>query len=203
MCATSTRICHVDSAVTSTGAMLPSWGRSRGTCRPRSKRRELRAARMRLFAYAGSFRFCRVGSCAVAPFLRRHREKPGQSTADNGEHAFLLGRSKQEPIPYLWIGTLRPSYWAAGSRVGVNQMHVVSSSRRVDAAADEFHPRRARGRPQRQRQARPRRGADNYYGAFVLDPDGNNIEACSLEGSRRRVKLAYGAVRQPASRGLI
>jgi catechol 2,3-dioxygenase-like lactoylglutathione lyase family enzyme len=24
----------------------------------------------------------------------------------------------------------------------------------------------------------PREGAENYYGAFVLDPDGNNIEAC-------------------------
>jgi predicted lactoylglutathione lyase len=24
----------------------------------------------------------------------------------------------------------------------------------------------------------PRAGVDNYYGAFVLDPDGNNIEAC-------------------------
>lgn len=23
----------------------------------------------------------------------------------------------------------------------------------------------------------PREGADQYYGAFVLDPDGNNIEA--------------------------
>ena len=24
----------------------------------------------------------------------------------------------------------------------------------------------------------PREGAGDYYGAFVLDPDGNNIEAC-------------------------
>jgi len=24
----------------------------------------------------------------------------------------------------------------------------------------------------------PREGVENYYGAFVLDPDGNNIEAC-------------------------
>ena len=28
---------------------------------------------------------------------------------------------------------------------------------------------------------RPREGAENYYGAFVLDPDGNNIEACYRE----------------------
>jgi hypothetical protein len=24
----------------------------------------------------------------------------------------------------------------------------------------------------------PREGVENHYGAFVLDPDGNNIEAC-------------------------
>jgi predicted lactoylglutathione lyase len=27
----------------------------------------------------------------------------------------------------------------------------------------------------------PRTGAENYYGAFVLDPDGNNIEAAYRE----------------------
>jgi catechol 2,3-dioxygenase-like lactoylglutathione lyase family enzyme len=25
----------------------------------------------------------------------------------------------------------------------------------------------------------PRQGAGDYYGAFVLDPDGNNVEACA------------------------
>ena len=42
----------------------------------------------------------------------------GLATADNGPEAFLFGKSADEPIPYLWIGTLIPSYWIEGSRPG-------------------------------------------------------------------------------------
>jgi catechol 2,3-dioxygenase-like lactoylglutathione lyase family enzyme len=99
-------------------------------------------------------------------------------TIDNGEHAFLLGRSAEEPLPYLWIGTLRPSYWAEGSRPGLNQMHVAFVAK-SKAAVDEFYRAalaaggRDNGPPGR------REGMQPYYGAFVLDPDGNNIEACA------------------------
>ena len=31
----------------------------------------------------------------------------------------------------------------------------------------------------------PREGAGDYYGAFVLDPDGNNIEACCRGAAAR------------------
>ena len=31
----------------------------------------------------------------------------------------------------------------------------------------------------------PRQGAGEYYGAFVLDPDGNNIEACARGAAAR------------------
>lgn len=100
----------------------------------------------------------------------------GLGTIDNGEASFLLGKSEKEPIPYLWIGTLRPSYWVEGSRAGINQMHVAFRAA-SKAQVDEFH-----------RAALAAGGTDNgkpgpreqegYYGAFVLDPDGNNIEAC-------------------------
>lgn len=101
----------------------------------------------------------------------------GLGTIDNGEHAFLLGRSAEEPIPYLWIGTLRPSYWAEGSRAGLNQMHIAFAARSMEEV-DEFYRAalaaggRDNGKPGR------REGVMGYYGAFVLDPDGNNIEAC-------------------------
>jgi catechol 2,3-dioxygenase-like lactoylglutathione lyase family enzyme len=101
----------------------------------------------------------------------------GLATADNSEHSFLFGKSAEEPIPYLWIGTLRPSYWAEGSRPGLNQMHVafIAPSK---AAVDEFY-RAALANGGRDNGAPgPREGAGEYYGAFVLDPDGNNIEAC-------------------------
>lgn len=101
----------------------------------------------------------------------------GLATADNSEHSFLFGKSAEEPIPYLWIGTLRPSYWLEGSRVGLNQMHVafVASSK---AMVDDFYRAALEAGGRDNGKPGPREGAGDYYGAFVLDLDGNNIEAC-------------------------
>jgi catechol 2,3-dioxygenase-like lactoylglutathione lyase family enzyme len=102
----------------------------------------------------------------------------GLTTADMGNSAyFILGRSKEEAIPYLWIGTLIPSYWVEGSRPGINQMHVafVAPSR---GAVDAFYRAALENGGKDNGPPGPREGAGEYYGAFVLDPDGNNIEAC-------------------------
>ena len=103
----------------------------------------------------------------------------GLMTADNGEQAFLLGRSVTE-YPYLWIGTLIPSYWVEGSRPGINQMHVAFSASSKEQV-DEFHRAALAAGGKENGAPGPREGADKYYGAFVLDPDGNNIEACYRE----------------------
>ena len=58
-------------------------------------------------------------------------------TADNGPDAFLLGKSPTE-YPYLWIGTLIPSYWIEGSRPGINQMHVAFAAK-SKAMVDAFY----------------------------------------------------------------
>ena len=101
----------------------------------------------------------------------------GLATISNSPQSFLFGKSAEEPIPYLWIGTLRPSYWAEGSRPGLNQMHVafIAESR---ARVDEFHRAALAAGGRDNGPPGPREGAGDYYGAFVLDPDGNNIEAC-------------------------
>ena len=88
---------------------------------------------------------------------------------------FLLGKSQDEPIPYLWIGTLIPSYWVEGSKAGINQMHVAfraDSEEMVQAFYDAAL--KAGGTDNGPPGPREQFG---YYGAFVLDPDGNNIEA--------------------------
>lgn len=100
----------------------------------------------------------------------------GLVTGDNGEHAFLLAQSAEE-FPYLWIGTLRPSYWAEGSRTGLNQMHLAFAAR-SPAEVDAFHRAALASGGIDNGSPGPRAGAGDYYGAFVLDPDGNNIEAC-------------------------
>lgn len=101
----------------------------------------------------------------------------GLGTIDNGEQAFLLGRSAEEPIPYLWIGTLIPSYWAEGSRAGLNQTHVAFAAA-SKKAVDAFYRAALEAGGRDNGPPGPREGAGAYYGAFVLDPDGNNIEAC-------------------------
>jgi catechol 2,3-dioxygenase-like lactoylglutathione lyase family enzyme len=100
----------------------------------------------------------------------------GLMTVDNGPQAFLLGRSLEE-YPYLWIGTLRPSYWVAGSRAGINQMHVAFRASTQHAVVDFYRTALSAGGSDNGKPG-PREGVKDYYGAFVLDPDGNNIEAC-------------------------
>jgi catechol 2,3-dioxygenase-like lactoylglutathione lyase family enzyme len=103
----------------------------------------------------------------------------GLITVDNGDSAFLLGESIDK-YPYLWIGTLIPSYWIEGSRPGINQMHVAFSARSQQAVQD-FYKAGLEAGGKDNGGPDPREGADKYYGAFVLDPDGNNIEACYRE----------------------
>ena len=100
----------------------------------------------------------------------------GLATKDIGKDAFLLGRA-DEPVPYLWIGTLRPSYWAPGSKPGLNQMHVAFAAKHKHAV-DEFYTAGIAAGGRDNGPPAPRGQQPNYYGAFVLDPDGNNIEAC-------------------------
>jgi catechol 2,3-dioxygenase-like lactoylglutathione lyase family enzyme len=88
---------------------------------------------------------------------------------------FLLGKGPGE-IPYLWIGTLRPSYWIEGSRAGINQMHVAFAAK-DEATVDEFYRAALAAGGRDNGKPGPRDGVEAYYGAFVLDPDGNNIEA--------------------------
>lgn len=101
----------------------------------------------------------------------------GLQTTSNGPQSFLFGKSRDQPIPYLWIGTLRPSYWIEGSKAGINQMHVafIAESK---AMVHAFYEAALAAGGRDNGAPGPREGAPHYYGAFVLDPDGNNIEAC-------------------------
>jgi catechol 2,3-dioxygenase-like lactoylglutathione lyase family enzyme len=101
----------------------------------------------------------------------------GLATASNSPESFLFGRSAEEPIPYLWIGTIRPSYWVEGSRAGLNQAHIAFIAP-DKAAVDAFYQAALAAGGKDNGPPGPREGAGDYYGAFVLDPDGNNIEAC-------------------------
>ncbi len=108
----------------------------------------------------------------------------GYGTVDNGPEAFLMGRSAEEPIPYLWIGTSRPSYWVEGSRAGLNQTHVAFLADSKEAVHAFYEAALAAGGKDNGKPG-PRESGMSYYGAFVLDPDGNNIEACYHEPGKK------------------
>ncbi|MBJ7501467.1 MAG: VOC family protein [Sphingopyxis sp.] len=101
----------------------------------------------------------------------------GLVTVNNSPESFLFGKSREEPIPYLWIGTQHPSYWIEGSRAGINQMHIAFIAPSKDAV-HAFHGAGIAAGGTDHGAPGPREGAMGYYGAFLLDPDGNNIEAC-------------------------
>jgi catechol 2,3-dioxygenase-like lactoylglutathione lyase family enzyme len=79
--------------------------------------------------------------------------------------------------PSFWIGDVRPGYWQPGHAPGKAPIHMAflapnrAAVRAFHAAALEAGAKDY-GAP----GTWPRYHA-NYYGAFVVDPDGNNLEA--------------------------
>ena len=114
---------------------------------------------------------------AARRFYDAIAEPLGLATADNGPDAFLLGKSREEPIPYLWIGRLIPSYWVEGSRPGINQMHIAFVAPDKEAVHAFYSAALAAGGRDNGAPGIRAHYHPNYYGAFVFDPDGNNIEA--------------------------
>jgi catechol 2,3-dioxygenase-like lactoylglutathione lyase family enzyme len=71
----------------------------------------------------------------------------------------------------------RPYFWIGGPRTGGNPLHVAFAAQTVEEV-DAFYAAaieaggRDHGPPGERAHYHP-----GYYGAFVLDPDGNNVEA--------------------------
>lgn len=104
-------------------------------------------------------RSCAFYDCAFAPLgLRR--------LASFRERADITG-----------YGGDRPFCWIVGEDAVRGKLHIALSAA-TRAEVDAFHAAAlaAGGRDNGAPGLRPLYGPD-YYGAFVLDPDGNNIEA--------------------------
>jgi catechol 2,3-dioxygenase-like lactoylglutathione lyase family enzyme len=92
--------------------------------------------------------------------------------------AAIMDLKREEGRELTGFGKLPdPVFWIRNSRVLEERLHVafLAESR---AAVDAFHRAalEAGGRDNGAPGLRPRY-ADNYYAAYVLDPDGHNIEA--------------------------
>jgi catechol 2,3-dioxygenase-like lactoylglutathione lyase family enzyme len=101
----------------------------------------------------------------------------GLSVIDNTATSFLVGRSAQEPIPFLWVGTDEPSFWTAENQTSLSPIHLAFDARDKEAV-DAFHSAGLKGGGKDNGAPGPRGPEEwGYYAAYVLDPDGNNIEA--------------------------
>lgn len=108
---------------------------------------------------------------ALAPLGYGIQEEPDQATVGIGT----------EGMPFLWLSERVPAFWGAEQSVGGAPVHVAFSAdsrSTVDAFFEEAI--RAGGKDNGPPGLRPHYHP-NYYGAFVLDLDGNNIEAVCHE----------------------
>ncbi|MFI0849357.1 VOC family protein [Mesorhizobium sp. IMUNJ 23232] len=101
----------------------------------------------------------------------------GLSTIDNTETSFLLSRSAEALVPFVWIGTGKPDFWRDGHRTAQSPLHLAFTANSKHAV-DAFHKAALENGGADNGAPGPRGPAEmQYYGAYVIDPDGNNIEA--------------------------
>jgi catechol 2,3-dioxygenase-like lactoylglutathione lyase family enzyme len=101
----------------------------------------------------------------------------GLTTIDNTAESFLVVRSSEEPLPFIWIGTALPAFWTPSHQTSAAPIHF-SFTAKDRAAVNAFYAAALKDGGVDNGAPGPRGGDGyGYCAAFVLDPDGNNVEA--------------------------
>ena len=101
----------------------------------------------------------------------------GLQVIDNTAESFLIAHSAAQHLPFIWVGTTLPAFWNATHVVSASPIHIGFAAADRDAVDDFYRAALAAGGRDNGSPG-PRGPAEmKYYGAYVLDPDGNNIEA--------------------------
>jgi catechol 2,3-dioxygenase-like lactoylglutathione lyase family enzyme len=101
----------------------------------------------------------------------------GLAVIDNSDTSFLVVKSPDEPIPFVWIGTEQPAFWNDAHRVSAAPIHLAFPVT-GEAAVKAFHEAGLAAGGTDNGAPGPRGPAEMaYYAAYLLDPDGNNVEA--------------------------
>jgi len=82
--------------------------------------------------------------------------------------------------PFIWIGAEIPSYWEAGHEAGRSPVHIAFEAP-SKAAVDAFYRSALESGADDNGPPGPRVSDVNFYSAFIIDFDGNNIEATVQE----------------------
>jgi catechol 2,3-dioxygenase-like lactoylglutathione lyase family enzyme len=109
---------------------------------------------------------------ALAPLGIRIAERHGTSAV------IFCGADE---FPFFWMGTPIPSFWSEEHAVGRAPIHLsFRASRPEQVQAFYDAGLQAGGRD----NGPPGDRGDDYYAAYLIDPDGNNIEAGYRASSR-------------------
>jgi catechol 2,3-dioxygenase-like lactoylglutathione lyase family enzyme len=101
----------------------------------------------------------------------------GLQVISNTPESFLIVRSAEEPLPFIWVGTAEPSFWTPAHMTSASPIHIGFTAR-DRGSVDTFHRAALAAGGKDNGAPGPRGPAEmKYYGAYVLDPDGNNMEA--------------------------
>ncbi len=90
----------------------------------------------------------------------------------HGNEAVII--SGEAEFPFIWMGTPKPDFWREEHGAAQSPFHLAFSAPSRGAVV-AFHEAGLRHEG-RDNGAPGTRGSD-YYAAFLLDPDGNNVEA--------------------------
>jgi catechol 2,3-dioxygenase-like lactoylglutathione lyase family enzyme len=115
---------------------------------------------------------------ASRPFYEAALAPLGMFVREDHGRSVIMARDDQ-PSPFVYIGEGRPTFWTGTAEAGRSPAHYAFQA--ADRAAVEaFHAAglAAGGRD----NGAPGIRRPGYYAAFLLDPDGNNIEAGVREG---------------------
>lgn len=88
--------------------------------------------------------------------------------------AVIFAKSPEEAFPFIWIGTGRPSFWKDSDEPGTSPLHLAFSAPTKEAVQAFYVAALAAGGHD---NGPPGQRDPDYYAAYVLDPDSNNIEA--------------------------
>ncbi|UGQ46336.1 VOC family protein [Massilia endophytica] len=83
-------------------------------------------------------------------------------------------------MPFIWIGSEIPSYWKSSHQAGQAPFHFALSAQSREAV-DRFYSQALEYGAEDNGPPGPRTGYGQYYSAYILDLDGNNIEATFRE----------------------
>lgn len=102
------------------------------------------------------------------------------NSISDAEGWLVFGTDAESPFFVIACGA--PGFWTDGCVAGTSPVHIAFQAPNM-AAVDQFHTAGLANGGTDNGAPGPRQSNTTYYAAYLLDPDGNNVEA----GHRARV----------------